>query len=63
MAAPKTTQIGVRLEDALVAKIDAYAARVVADLPGVRFGRSDAIRVLVTKGLAASDTRRSKKGR
>ena len=60
MANPKTTQIGVRLEDDLVARIDAYAARVAAELPGVRFGRSDAIRVLVTKGLAASDERRPK---
>jgi metal-responsive CopG/Arc/MetJ family transcriptional regulator len=49
----KTVQIGVRLEQDLLAEIDAYAARVVADLPGVRFARSDAIRVLVTKGLAA----------
>jgi Arc/MetJ-type ribon-helix-helix transcriptional regulator len=45
--------IGFRLPAQLVARIDAYADKVRESLAGHRINRSDAIRVLLEKALAA----------
>jgi metal-responsive CopG/Arc/MetJ family transcriptional regulator len=45
--------IYVRLDDALLARIDQFGERLAAQQPGLKPNRSDAIRVLVHKGLDA----------
>jgi metal-responsive CopG/Arc/MetJ family transcriptional regulator len=45
--------IYVRLDDALLARIDQFVERLAAQQPGLKPNRSDAIRVLVHKGLGA----------
>jgi metal-responsive CopG/Arc/MetJ family transcriptional regulator len=45
--------IYVRLDDALLARIDQFVERLAAQQPGLKPNRSDAIRVLVHKGLDA----------
>lgn len=50
------TQMTLRVPDALLARVDVYRRQVMAALPGHEFTRADAIRVLVERGLAASDT-------
>jgi hypothetical protein len=50
---PKATY--VRLDDALLARIDRYAERLAAEQPGFRPTRSDAIRILLHKGLDAEE--------
>ena len=47
----RTNQIGVRVDDALLQALDAYAAKLSADNPGMNMTRADAIRVLLTRGL------------
>jgi metal-responsive CopG/Arc/MetJ family transcriptional regulator len=49
-------QIYVRLDDALLARIDRFIEHLTAQQPGLKPNRSDAIRVLVHKGLDAFDT-------
>jgi hypothetical protein len=46
-------QIGTRVPDELVARIDAYLERMNAENPGLEVTRADAIRVLLTKALDA----------
>jgi metal-responsive CopG/Arc/MetJ family transcriptional regulator len=41
------------LDDALLARIDQFVERLAAQQPGLKPNRSDAIRVLVHKGLGA----------
>lgn len=50
---PKATY--VRLDDVLLARIDRYAERLAAEQPGFRPTRSDAIRILLHKGLDAEE--------
>lgn len=45
------SQLVVRLPSALVGRVDRYAARMRRDLPGVRFARAEAVRVLLTRAL------------
>lgn len=45
--------IYVRLDDGLLARIDQFMERLAAQQPGLKPNRSDAIRVLVHKGLDA----------
>ena len=45
--------IYVRLDGALLARIDQFVERLAAQQPGLKPNRSDAIRVLVHKGLDA----------
>ncbi|RYZ01931.1 MAG: hypothetical protein EOO73_33745 [Myxococcales bacterium] len=45
------SQLVVRLPGALVGRVDRYAARVRRELPGVRFARAEAVRVLLTRAL------------
>jgi metal-responsive CopG/Arc/MetJ family transcriptional regulator len=44
-------QIYVRLDDALLARIDKYVDRLAVGQPGLKPSRSDAIRILLHKGL------------
>jgi len=46
------SQLVVRLPSALLARVDRYAASVRRELPGVRFARAEAVRVLLTRALA-----------
>jgi metal-responsive CopG/Arc/MetJ family transcriptional regulator len=48
-------QIYVRLDDELLAKVDNYAEALAAKQPGLKPSRSDAIRVLLYKGLEAEE--------
>jgi metal-responsive CopG/Arc/MetJ family transcriptional regulator len=48
-------QIYVRLDDDLIAKIDRYAERLAARQPGLKPSRSDAIRILLHKGLETEE--------
>jgi metal-responsive CopG/Arc/MetJ family transcriptional regulator len=45
--------IYVRLDDTLLARIDRFAEHLATQQPGLKPNRSDAIRVLVHKGLDA----------
>ncbi len=45
------SQLVVRLPSALVGRVDRYAARMRRDLPGVRFARAEAVRVLLMRAL------------
>jgi hypothetical protein len=47
--------IYVRLDDALLDRIDQFAERLAAQQPGLKPNRSDAIRVLLHKGLDSLD--------
>lgn len=44
-------QLVVRLPAALVGRVDQFAERIRAELPGVRFARAEAVRVLLTRAL------------
>jgi hypothetical protein len=57
------TQVAIRLADELLARIDEFRSEIVTDLPGHRFTRTDAIRVLLERGLEASARRRAKRRR
>lgn len=50
-AAGNDSQLVVRLPGALVGRVDQYAARMRRELPGVRFARAEAVRVLLTRAL------------
>jgi hypothetical protein len=45
----------VRLDDALIARIDRYAERLAAEQPGLKPTRSDTIRVLLHRALDAAE--------
>lgn len=51
-----TKKITVWLPTKLLEQTDAYAKRKRDELAGLRFTRSDAIRVLLTKALASEST-------
>ena len=44
-------QLVVRLPSGLVGRVDAFAEHMRAELPGVRFARAEAVRVLLTRAL------------
>jgi len=44
-------QLVVRLPSALVGRVDAFAERMRTELPGTRFARAEAVRVLLTRAL------------
>lgn len=45
------SQLVVRLPAALVSRVDQFAERMRATLPGMRFARAEAVRVLLTRAL------------
>ena len=52
-ALTKTTPLGVRLDARTLARLDRYAASLRAAAPGLSVGRTDAVRVLLHRGLDA----------
>jgi hypothetical protein len=50
-AAGNDSQLVVRLPGGLVARVDAFAERMRLELPGMRFARAEAVRVLLTRAL------------
>jgi len=53
----KTVQVGFRLPADLVARIDAYAARLTADNPGLEITRVVAVKALLVQALDALDAK------
>jgi hypothetical protein len=45
------SQLVVRLPTALVGRVDRFAEHMRAELPGTRFARAEAVRVLLTRAL------------
>ena len=45
------SQLVVRLPGSLVGRVDDFAERMRNELPGVRFARAEAVRVLLTRAL------------
>lgn len=52
MAEAGKHQVGFRFDDDLVRRIDIYAGRMGKEMPGLKFTRADAVRVLLEKALA-----------
>jgi hypothetical protein len=52
-------QLVVRLPGSLVERIDDFAAHMRNELPGVRFARAEAVRVLLTRALNELKGRRA----
>ena len=52
-----TTQVAFRLSDGMIAKLDAYAAWMSDNTPGLSITRADAVRVLLTQALGAAKKR------
>jgi hypothetical protein len=52
------SQLVVRLPGRLVERVDDFAARMRSELPGVRFARAEAVRVLLTRALDGLKGRR-----
>lgn len=50
--AEKGRQVGFRFDEDLVRRIDAYAEQMAREMPGLKFTRADAVRVLLEKALA-----------
>lgn len=49
--AEATTQVAFRFPDELLARLDRYVTERVAEQPGIRFTRADAVRSFVEMGL------------
>jgi metal-responsive CopG/Arc/MetJ family transcriptional regulator len=47
----KSKQMGLRLPQELIDRLDQYVDKLGEELPGVEFTRSDAIRTLIEQGL------------
>lgn len=45
------SQLVVRLPGDLVSRVDEFAERMRAELPGTRFARAEAVRVLLSRAL------------
>jgi hypothetical protein len=52
------SQLVVRLPGSLVERVDDFAAHMRSELPGVRFARAEAVRVLLTRALDELKARR-----
>ena len=52
------SQLVVRLPGSLVDRVDDFAERMRSELPGVRFARAEAVRVLLTRALDGLKARR-----
>jgi hypothetical protein len=51
----KTEQVAIRMEEELLARIDAHVGVMGEQMPGASFTRADAMRALILKGLGASE--------
>lgn len=56
-AAGNDSQLVVRLPAALVRRVDQFAERMRAELPGTRFARAEAVRVLLARALDQGSSR------
>jgi hypothetical protein len=52
------SQLVVRLPASLVDRVDGFAEHMRSELPGVRFARAEAVRVLLTRALDGMKGRR-----
>lgn len=52
------SQLVVRLPGSLVERVDDFAERMRSELPGARFARAEAVRVLLTRALDGVKARR-----
>ena len=59
--AMKTQQVAFRLEEDLLARVDAHAEKMAAMMPGVNVTRADAVRALLTQALSAAQAPAEKK--
>ncbi len=48
-------QVSLRLPADLVDRIDAHAARLTEQSPGMAFSRADVVRMLLTRGMAEAE--------
>lgn len=48
----KTKQLGIRVPESLIRRLDLYAQKMSEQMPGLKFTRADAVRVLLERGLA-----------
>ncbi len=53
------SQLVVRLPGTLVDRVDDFAEHMRSELPGVRFARAEAVRVLLTRALDQLKARRA----
>jgi len=51
----RAVRLAIRLEPALLARVDAYAESIAAAVPGMKASRSDAVRALLIRGLEAKE--------
>ena len=49
--AEQDKQVAFRFPAELVERLDRYAQRMGAEMPGLKFSRADAVRVLLERGL------------
>ncbi len=50
--AQEQRQVGFRFPIDLIERLDAYAEQMGKEMPGLKFTRADAVRVLLERGLA-----------
>jgi predicted transcriptional regulator len=60
---PPMEVVPFRLPPSLVRRLDAHAARLRREQPGVRFTRADAARSLLEAGLAAAEGKGGRHGK
>lgn len=58
----KTEQVAIRMEEELLARIDAHVGVMGEQMPGASFTRADAIRALLLKGLGANEPTKGSTG-
>jgi hypothetical protein len=54
-------QTGIRLPEDMLARIDAFAARMQKEQPGLDVTRAVAMRVLIAKGLETVEQKKTKR--
>jgi len=63
MAKEETTTVAFRLPNSLVKRLDEYVKRLDAGQPGMTHSRTDAVRVLLMRGLDEMDEPAGKKSK
>ena len=62
MALEATQQTAFRLPTSLLDRLDAYAARLRAEQPGIAISRADVVRLLLSRALDELDAQQSRSG-
>ena len=57
----ETTQVAARLPPDLLARLDAYVAKLMADHPGMKYTRTDGIRIALAAFLPPLEGERAAK--